>query len=102
MSWVGGYSDRTLSIFSSAGVLFTLAYEIGFSFLVWNRTLRPLVLAGGLLLHLGIGLLMGLGPFSAAMATCLLAFIEPVHCGGFSMRWSPGRKLPKWPLLPGR
>jgi hypothetical protein len=53
---------------------FTLALEIGFPFLVWTR-LRPLMVVGAILLHMGIALNMGLVVFSLFMFTLLLAWM---------------------------
>jgi hypothetical protein len=50
--------------------------------LIWNRTLRPLVLTLGVLLHAGIGLVMGLGLFSSVMLIGCAAFLNPT-----SLRW---------------
>jgi hypothetical protein len=58
------------------GVIFTLAVEIGFPFCVWTR-LRPIFVAGAILLHLGIALNMGLHVFSLFMFTLLLCWMTP-------------------------
>jgi hypothetical protein len=63
-------------IYMSAGVVFTLIVEIGFPFCVWTR-LRPVFVAGAILLHLGIALNMGLHVFSLFMFALLLAFMTP-------------------------
>jgi hypothetical protein len=60
---------------SFASTYATLAFEITFPFLIWNRHLRPWILAGAALLHGGIALFMGLGGFGAIMLTGCLAFI---------------------------
>jgi hypothetical protein len=62
---------------TSGGTLFTLVLEIGFSFLVWNRKLRPFMVAGAVMLHTGIALTMGLVGFSLSMLVMLLAFVPP-------------------------
>jgi hypothetical protein len=62
---------------SLGGTALTLAFELGFPFLVWSRLGRPLVLAAAVLVHTGIGVTMGLGAFSAAMLTGCLAFVPP-------------------------
>jgi Vitamin K-dependent gamma-carboxylase len=62
---------------SLAGNAFTLAFELGFVFLVWHRLWRPIVLAAALLMHGGIALSMGMAAFSAAMLTGCLAFVPP-------------------------
>jgi hypothetical protein len=63
-------------IYMSVGVIFTLIVEIGFPFCVWTR-LRPVFVAGAILLHLGIALNMGLHVFSLFMFTLLLAWMTP-------------------------
>lgn len=60
----------------SGGVAYTLLMEIGFPFCVWTR-LRWVCIIGSILLHLGIGLVMGLGSFSMMMFTMVLAFTPP-------------------------
>jgi hypothetical protein len=61
----------------TAGAYYTLAVEIGFPFLVWQRRLRYPMIVAALLLHLGIGILMGLHLFSLIMATLVLSFVPP-------------------------
>jgi hypothetical protein len=68
---------RTLwELYMNAGVIFTLVVEIGFPFLVWGR-LRPIFVAGAILLHLGIALNMGLIVFSLFMFALLLCWMPP-------------------------
>ena len=62
-------------IFMTGGSFFTLALEIGFPYLVWNRRLRPFLVAASMSLHIGIALTMGLVAFSLLMATMVLSFI---------------------------
>ncbi len=62
-------------IVMTAGTWFTVALEISFAFLVWNRRLRPFLVAGSVLLHTSIALTMGLAVFSLFMATMVLAFV---------------------------
>jgi hypothetical protein len=59
----------------TAGVLYTLALEISFPFLVWNPRWRGLMVAGSVLLHTGIALTMGLVGFGLIMFTMVLAFV---------------------------
>jgi hypothetical protein len=59
----------------TGGTLFTLFFEIGFTFLVWNRRLRWLMLICAVQLHLMIALFMGLVTFSLMMLTLVLAFV---------------------------
>lgn len=60
----------------------SLAFEISFAFLIWNKRLRPWLLFGAFALHLGIGLLMGLTEFGLVMLAGCLSFIPPD-----GMRW---------------
>ncbi len=55
----------------------TLAFEASFCVLVWNRRLRPQVLAVGALLHLGIDVFLDVGFFSIAIWLAYLAFVPP-------------------------
>jgi hypothetical protein len=69
-------------LITTGGTFFTLIFEISFAFLVWNRSLRPLLIIGAVLLHLGIALCMGLVAFSMMMLTGVLAFVpsDGVRC----------------------
>ena len=53
----------------------TLAFEATFFALVWNRRLRPWVLATGVALHLGIDIFLDIGFFSIAIYTAYLSFL---------------------------
>jgi hypothetical protein len=55
----------------------TLAIEASLAVLVWNRTLRPYVLALGVCLHLGIDLTLRVGFFSWAVLVLYVAFLPP-------------------------
>jgi hypothetical protein len=78
LDWLAEAAPDWITLLVSSFVTyFTLIFEIGFVFLVWNRKLRPLVLFSALLLHLGIGLFMGLGAFAMIMLTGCMAFVEP-------------------------
>jgi hypothetical protein len=65
----------------------TLAFELSFAFLVWNRRLRPLVLGAGLLFHLGIELVMYVPVFPAVMAASYLVFIPGDVARRFHHAW---------------
>jgi hypothetical protein len=77
VTWLGRFGDVPCLLISNVGVLLTLAFEIGFIFLIWNPALRPMLLATAVVLHAGIGLLMGMSAFGAAMLAGCLAFVEP-------------------------
>jgi len=54
----------------------TLLIEISYVFLIWQKASRPYLLAGAILLHLGIAVTMGLYFFSAVMIACHLCFVR--------------------------
>lgn len=68
--------------------LFTLVLEIGFPFFVWTR-LRPLAVVGSIMLHLGIGVIMGLTVFSMYMFTLALCYF-PARLIRDRVAWAPG------------
>jgi hypothetical protein len=55
----------------------TLVIELALGVLVWNKRCRPWVLAGGVLLHLGIDLNIEIGIFSYSMMVLYVAWIAP-------------------------
>jgi hypothetical protein len=55
----------------------TLAIEAAIGILVWNRALRPWVLALGVGLHIAIDLVLRVGFFSYAIFVLYLAFLAP-------------------------
>jgi len=62
------------AVMAAFGIAFTFITEIGFPMLVWTR-LRPYFVMLGLMLHFGIGALMGLVVFSLFMMAMLLGYI---------------------------
>ena len=62
-------------IFMGGGTAFTLVMEIGFPFMVWNRRLRPFMIVGAVMLHVGIAVFMGLVGFGLTMLSLLIAFV---------------------------
>lgn len=83
LSWIGRFGDVPCLLVSNVGVLLTLGFEISFIFLIWNPTIRPLLLLLALILHGGIGLFMGMSAFGAAMLTGCLAFVPPATVASF-------------------
>lgn len=53
----------------------TMAFELLYPILIWNRWARPLLLAVAVALHLGIGVTLGLNEFGLAMIAGNLAFL---------------------------
>ena len=53
----------------------TLVVELSLAILIWNRRLRPWVIAAGIALHLFIELAFALGFFSIVMITSYISFV---------------------------
>jgi hypothetical protein len=77
LSWIARFGDVPCLLISNVGVLLTLGFEISFIFLIWNPSIRPVLLLLALVMHGGIGLFMGMSAFGAAMLTGCLAFVHP-------------------------
>lgn len=71
LTWLAAY-PLVLNMMTHAGLLFEILYP----FLIWNRWARPLLLATAVLLHVGIGLTLGLGEFGVAMVLGNMAFVS--------------------------
>ena len=54
---------------------FTALWELSFCVLIWIRILRPLVLAGAVVMHVGIGATLGLWTFSLIMLVGCMSFL---------------------------
>jgi hypothetical protein len=52
-------------------------FEPIFAILVWNRTVRPLIVGLSIPFWLGIAVLTGMVPFALAMIVASLSFVEP-------------------------
>jgi hypothetical protein len=65
----------------------TLAIEAAIGILVWNRTLRPWVLALGVGLHVGIDLTVRVGFFSYALFVLYIAFLPPDAVSARLLAW---------------
>jgi hypothetical protein len=68
----------------------TLVFEIGYPFLIWRPAFRTLLLWFAVLLHLGIGTLMGLKTFSVLMLAFNMAFLQPQ-----TVRWALSKLTPR-------
>ncbi len=55
----------------------TLAWEISYPFVVWNRWVRPFVLAMAVAVHAGIGVCFGMLTFGMIMIAANVAFVTP-------------------------
>ncbi len=83
-------------LFTTGGTYFTLAFEIGFPFLIWNRRLRWTMICCAVMLHLGIAVFMGLVTFSMMMLVAVLAFVPAATVREFL--WRLGRGPEGWRL----
>ena len=61
----------------TAGVAYTIAMEIALPLLIWDRRWRWALICAGVLLHVMIGLSMGLVVFSLMMMVMVLSFFPP-------------------------
>ncbi len=66
-----------IEFFLTTAGYFTLAFEIGYAFLVWRPSLRWVMLSGAIMLHGLIGIFMGLKTFSFMMLVLNMAFLKP-------------------------
>ena len=71
MTWLAGY----LPLLSAMTVI-SLFWELLYPALVWPRLTRPIMLGVAVLVHLGIGLCMGMIEFGLVMLIANLAFLE--------------------------
>lgn len=55
----------------------TIIWEVFFVALVWVRPLRPLMLAAGVAMHIGIGAFLGMWTFGLIMTFAYLSFCDP-------------------------
>jgi hypothetical protein len=62
---------------STVGTYVTLAWEIGFPLMLLHPWTRRFALITGVLLHVGMGVTLELGPFSAIMIASYVAFLDP-------------------------
>jgi hypothetical protein len=71
------YNRWVWEIFHTAGAWSTVALEVSFPFLVWDRRWRWLMICGSVCMHTFIALTMGLTAFSLLMICMVLAFVPP-------------------------
>jgi Vitamin K-dependent gamma-carboxylase len=70
MTWLAWHPWLT-----NAMTHFSVVWEISFCVLIWKPLWRPLVLAGAVALHLGIGLCLGMWTFGLIMLVGCAAFL---------------------------
>lgn len=71
----------------NALTLTTLFWEVAYAALVWPRLTRRVFLAIAVMVHLGIGLAMGMMEFGLAMITANLAFVPAAAWRRLLARW---------------
>jgi hypothetical protein len=54
-----------------------IVWEVSFCFLVWRPRLRPLLLMGAVVLHVGIGVCLGMWTFALIMLVGCASFLPP-------------------------
>jgi predicted DCC family thiol-disulfide oxidoreductase YuxK len=69
LTWLASY-PLILNLMTHAGVALELAYPV----LIWQRTLRPLLITTMVIMHFGIDMTLGLTEFGLAMLAGNLAF----------------------------
>lgn len=62
---------------TSASIVFSVLLETAFAFLIWDRRWRWPLICGSVMLHAGIGVIMGLTTFSLMMMIFVCSFIPP-------------------------
>ena len=70
MTWLA-WCPRLLNLITHVSVL----WELSFCVLIWSRRLRPLVLAGAVVLHVGIGACLGMWTFGLIMLVGCASFL---------------------------
>ena len=71
MTWLAGYLPLV-----SAMTLLSLFWELLYPALIWPRLTRPIMLVAAVMVHLGIGLCMGMLEFGLVMLVANMAFLE--------------------------
>jgi hypothetical protein len=66
----------------------TIAWELAFPVLVWIRRTRPVMLAIGVALHLGMWATLEVGAFTPTILTAYVAFLDPLRTGARVRRFA--------------
>ena len=72
MTWLAGHMTLIAVM-----TLASLIWEVTYAALIWPKLTRPIVLAIGVMVHIGIGAAMGMMTFGLIMLVANVAFIEP-------------------------
>ncbi len=100
MTWLA-WHPRILELFTHVSVL----WELSFCVLIWRPRLRPLVLAGAVPLHVGIGACLGMWTFGLIMLVGCASFLPEEAIGRLVRAMKPGSRrsrpaangMPSWP-----
>jgi Vitamin K-dependent gamma-carboxylase len=100
MTWLA-WHPRILELLTHVSVL----WELSFCALIWRPRLRPLVLAGAVPLHVGIGACLGMWTFGLIMLVGCASFLPEEAIGRLVRAMKPGRRrsrpaaidMPPWP-----
>ncbi len=76
MTWLA-WHPHLLNLMTHISVL----WEVSFAFLIWRPRLRPLMLVGGVALHLGIGACLGMWTFGLIMLVGCASFLPTETVG---------------------
>ncbi len=71
-----------------------ILWEVSFCFLVWRPRLRPLMLAGAVVLHAGIGICLGMWTLALIMLVGCASFLPPDAVRGLVAALAPARRRP--------
>ena len=95
MTWLA-WHPRLLNLVTHLSVL----WEIFFCVLIWRPRLRPLMLAGAVVLHVGIGACLGMWTFGLIMLVGCASFLPHQAVRDLVAALSPGRSRPRTALMP--
>jgi hypothetical protein len=87
MTWMA-WHPRILDLLTHVSVL----WELSFCALIWRPRLRPLVLAGAVPLHVGIGACLGMWTFGLIMLVGCASFLPAEAIGNLVRALRPGRR----------
>ncbi len=95
MTWLA-WHPWLLNLVTQLSVL----WEVFFCVLIWRPRLRPLMLAGAVVLHVGIGACLGMWTFGLIMLVGCASFLPNQAVSDLARALSPVRSRPKTALKP--
>jgi len=95
MTWLA-WHPWLLNLVTHLSVL----WEVFFCVLIWRPRLRPLMLAGAVVLHVGIGACLGMWTFGLIMLVGCASFLPNQAVSDLARALSPGRSRPRTALKP--